>query len=141
MLKWMRRNRRETQQETNICCDCGLQLLDFRAYQNIIAVYFQMLDALLAEEKIPDEYSGQTQVCSALSTTVLAQCYERFTLMNCDTVMTARRKELLVFIGYIANAHPIHSIFSSCSSSPFDEQLIKFAFARLLESVSWNFTP
>ncbi|KAF9667784.1 hypothetical protein SADUNF_Sadunf15G0059500 [Salix dunnii] len=25
-------------------------------------VYFQMLDALLAEEKIPDEYSGQTQV-------------------------------------------------------------------------------
>lgn len=26
-------------------------------------VYFEMLDALLAEEKIPDEYSGKTQVC------------------------------------------------------------------------------
>lgn len=25
-------------------------------------VYFEMLDALLAEEKIPDEYSGKTQV-------------------------------------------------------------------------------
>jgi hypothetical protein len=45
-----------------------------------------MLDALLAEEKIPDEYSGQTQVYSALSPTVLAQCYERFTSMDCDTL-------------------------------------------------------
>jgi len=94
---------------------------------NIFQVCFQMLDALLAEEKIPDEYSGQTQVYSALSPTVLAQCYERFTSMDCDcdcrlySVMTARRKELLVFIGYIANAHPIHGIFSSCSYSPFDE--------------------
>lgn len=26
-------------------------------------VYFEMLDALLAEEKIPEEYSGKTQVC------------------------------------------------------------------------------
>lgn len=29
----------------------------------VMQVYFEMLDALLAEEKIPDEYSGKTQVC------------------------------------------------------------------------------
>lgn len=31
-----------------------------------LQVYFGMLDALLAEEKIPDEYASQTQVSHSL---------------------------------------------------------------------------
>jgi len=34
------------------------QIFDF----NIVQVYFKMLDTLLAEEQMPDEYSGKTQV-------------------------------------------------------------------------------
>lgn len=33
-----------------------------KIYLSPIQVYFGMLDALLAEEKIPEEYSGQIQV-------------------------------------------------------------------------------
>ncbi|KAF4356771.1 hypothetical protein G4B88_017801 [Cannabis sativa] len=41
---------------TNYTCPiCGKSLGDMQ-------VYFKMLDALLAEEKIPEEYSGQTQI-------------------------------------------------------------------------------
>lgn len=32
-------------------------------YESPKQVYFGMLDILLAEEKIPEEYSGRTQVC------------------------------------------------------------------------------
>lgn len=80
---------------------------------NIFQVYFQMLDALLAEEKIPDEYSGQTQVYRSPSLIILAKCYKIYPLMDCErdcslySVMTVRRKELLVSIGYIANAHTV----------------------------------
>lgn len=35
-------------------------------------VYFRMLDALLAEQKMPDEYSNQTQVHLSL---IILYCY------------------------------------------------------------------
>lgn len=45
-----------------------LLVLPFHNCLNVVhQVYFGMLDAHLAEEKIPDEYSGQTQVDTVLS--------------------------------------------------------------------------
>lgn len=80
---------------------------------NVLQVYFNMLDAFLAEEQIPDEYAGKTQVhhCfhSHTQTSIWYNAskyilidYER----NCRSyyAMIVRREEKQPSIGFTINA-------------------------------------
>lgn len=88
-----------------------------------------MLDALLAEDKIPDEYAGKTQVhyCSFSSHTqllsfMMAPVYIFFDCeRNCRSyyAMIVRRKDLHPSIGFTTNAlivvHSILGFYDSVS--------------------------
>ena len=76
-------------------------------------VYFGMLDALLAEEKMPDEYSGKTQVRYDLYSYIsfLNILYLiLFIMLDCKMIyrsycaMIVKREEVLHSIGFITNA-------------------------------------
>jgi hypothetical protein len=65
--------------------NCLQLVLSWSSYiMNVLQVYFNMLDAFLAEDKIPDEYAGKTQVhhcvhhCSFILTLnfYLIQCFQ-----------------------------------------------------------------
>src|SRR5947209_5163579 len=80
--------------------------------KNAYQVYFKMLDALLAEEKIPDEFSGQSQVCDVLAFILPVQCSQIHILMNC-------KRNLQVILCNDCEKKgpaPFHWLYHKCSS-------------------------
>lgn len=88
-----------------------------------------MLDALLEEEKLPNEYQGRTQVYIVLSIILfhaycckrlLTGCFSGQFICRSSYVTTAKKGEMLPFTGYITNALiVVHTIlgFSSIVGS------------------------
>ena len=81
-------------------------------HQNDLQVYFRMLDALLAEERISDEISSQTQVCQLYFLFLMRCCMffqNAYSDGSCNScrfyyVMIVKRKERPPSTGSTTNA-------------------------------------